>query len=176
VNKPEGGNVGRIPLELDGMDMRAAPIEERKDVLADPLRSPHDSIAFNENFSSDGATIYKHARTTRLRVYRQQAARFALSRWPLGALDQGQESQGARGEARSRRGLELTEIKRDITPIEIKWSHMYRWVMTVRPGGRPTPDVPRHQGRRPRSLTSRGNKLPTRPEPSPLGVLFCGNS
>jgi ATP-dependent DNA ligase len=35
--------------------------EERKEVLADLLRSPHDSIAFNENFSGDGVTIYKHA-------------------------------------------------------------------------------------------------------------------
>jgi ATP-dependent DNA ligase len=41
--------------------MRAAPIEERKKVLADLLRSPHDGIAFNENFSGDGATIYEHA-------------------------------------------------------------------------------------------------------------------
>jgi bifunctional non-homologous end joining protein LigD len=48
-------------LELDGRDMRAAPIEERKEVLADLLRSPRDGIAFNENFSGDGVTIYKHA-------------------------------------------------------------------------------------------------------------------
>jgi bifunctional non-homologous end joining protein LigD len=47
-------------LELDGRDMRAAPIEKRKEALADLLRSPHDGIAFND-FSGDGATIYKHA-------------------------------------------------------------------------------------------------------------------
>jgi bifunctional non-homologous end joining protein LigD len=48
-------------LELDGRDVRAAPIEERKGALADLLKSPRDGIAFNENFSGDGATIYKHA-------------------------------------------------------------------------------------------------------------------
>ena len=30
-------------------------------MLAGLLGSPHDGIAFNENFSGDGATIYKHA-------------------------------------------------------------------------------------------------------------------
>jgi bifunctional non-homologous end joining protein LigD len=48
-------------LELDGRNMRVAPIERRKEVLAGLLGSPHDGIAFNENFSGDGATIYKHA-------------------------------------------------------------------------------------------------------------------
>jgi bifunctional non-homologous end joining protein LigD len=48
-------------LELNGRDMRSAAIEERKGALADLLRSPHGGIAFNENFSGDGATIYEHA-------------------------------------------------------------------------------------------------------------------
>jgi ATP-dependent DNA ligase len=48
-------------LELDGHDLRRAPIEERKATLAKLLRRPIDGIAFNEHYSGDGAIIYKHA-------------------------------------------------------------------------------------------------------------------
>jgi bifunctional non-homologous end joining protein LigD len=48
-------------LELDGQDLRRAPIEERKATLAKLLRPSIDGIAFNEHYSGDGAIIYKHA-------------------------------------------------------------------------------------------------------------------
>jgi bifunctional non-homologous end joining protein LigD len=48
-------------LELDGHDLRRAPIEERKATLAKLLRRPVDGIAFNEHYSGDGASIYKQA-------------------------------------------------------------------------------------------------------------------
>jgi ATP-dependent DNA ligase len=48
-------------LELDGHDLRRAPIEERKATLAKLLRRPVDGIAFNEHYSGDGGVIYKHA-------------------------------------------------------------------------------------------------------------------
>ena len=48
-------------LELDGKDLRRAPIEERKAALAKLLRRQRDGIAFNEHYSGDGAIIYKHA-------------------------------------------------------------------------------------------------------------------
>jgi bifunctional non-homologous end joining protein LigD len=48
-------------LELDGQDLRRAPIEERKTTLAKLLRKPPDGVAFNEHYSGDGAIIYKHA-------------------------------------------------------------------------------------------------------------------
>src|SRR5204863_5750444 len=48
-------------LELDGHDLRRAPIEERKAALAELLRPPIDGIAFNEQYSGDGAIIYRHA-------------------------------------------------------------------------------------------------------------------
>jgi bifunctional non-homologous end joining protein LigD len=48
-------------IELDGRDMRLAPIEERKAALAKLLRRSIDGIAFNEHYSGDGAIIYKHA-------------------------------------------------------------------------------------------------------------------
>ena len=48
-------------IELDGEDLRRAPLEHRKHALADLLRSPDDGIAFNKHFDGDGAIIFKHA-------------------------------------------------------------------------------------------------------------------
>jgi ATP-dependent DNA ligase len=48
-------------LEVNGEDVRPAPIEDRKRRLAGLLRLPHDGIALNETFREDGALIYKHA-------------------------------------------------------------------------------------------------------------------
>ena len=48
-------------LELDGRDMRRAPIEERKAALAKLLRKPSNGIALNEHYTGDGAIIYRHA-------------------------------------------------------------------------------------------------------------------
>ena len=48
-------------LELDGKDMRRAPIEERKAALAKLLRRTSGGIVFNEHYKADGAIIYKHA-------------------------------------------------------------------------------------------------------------------
>jgi ATP-dependent DNA ligase len=42
-------------IELDGEDLRHAPIEERKGLLAKLLRHPHEGIAFNEHHTDDGA-------------------------------------------------------------------------------------------------------------------------
>ncbi len=47
-------------IELDGKDMRRAPIEERKATLAKLPSRALDGIAFND-YSGDGAIIYKHA-------------------------------------------------------------------------------------------------------------------
>ena len=49
-------------LELDGNDLRQAPIEERKAVLGWLLkRNRCDGITFNEHHALDGAIIFKHA-------------------------------------------------------------------------------------------------------------------
>jgi bifunctional non-homologous end joining protein LigD len=47
--------------EVDGKDLRRAPIEERKRTLAKLLSHPHAGIAFNQHYDADGAIIYKHA-------------------------------------------------------------------------------------------------------------------
>ena len=48
-------------LELDGRDLRRAPIEDRKALLANLLRRSHAGIVFNEHYDGDGAILYKHA-------------------------------------------------------------------------------------------------------------------
>lgn len=48
-------------LELDGVDLRPRPIEERKRALAKLLRRPHPGIALNEHYEEDGTIIFKHA-------------------------------------------------------------------------------------------------------------------
>ena len=51
-------------IELDGTDLRKAPIEQRKDLLAKvvaTVRRSHPGIALNEHYEGDGAMIYEHA-------------------------------------------------------------------------------------------------------------------
>jgi hypothetical protein len=50
-------------LELEGHDFSPAPLEERKYVLGNLLRSvrgSHASITLNEHYEGDGAPIYRH--------------------------------------------------------------------------------------------------------------------
>jgi bifunctional non-homologous end joining protein LigD len=48
-------------LELDGKDLRGAPLEERKGALARLLRGAHSSIVLNEHYEADGAIVYREA-------------------------------------------------------------------------------------------------------------------
>jgi bifunctional non-homologous end joining protein LigD len=48
-------------IELDGQDMRRTPIEARKRMLSDLLRSSHPGITFNKHFGGDGEAIFEHA-------------------------------------------------------------------------------------------------------------------
>ena len=48
-------------LELDGQDMRRAPLEERKAALAKLLHRTSGGIVYNEHYEAEGAIIYKHA-------------------------------------------------------------------------------------------------------------------
>jgi bifunctional non-homologous end joining protein LigD len=48
-------------IELNGKDLRRAPIEERKLILAKLLSHPHDGIAFNEHHTGDAAIFFKQA-------------------------------------------------------------------------------------------------------------------
>jgi bifunctional non-homologous end joining protein LigD len=50
-------------LTINGEDVRREPIEQRKAELAKLLRRPPDGIALNEQFTGDGAIIYRHACT-----------------------------------------------------------------------------------------------------------------
>jgi bifunctional non-homologous end joining protein LigD len=48
-------------IEIDGKDLRCAPIEQRKHALADLLQRERDGIVFNVHYDCDGATLFKHA-------------------------------------------------------------------------------------------------------------------
>jgi bifunctional non-homologous end joining protein LigD len=48
-------------LELDGGDLRGAPIETRKATLKGLLRRTHGGVAFSKHFEADGAIVYRHA-------------------------------------------------------------------------------------------------------------------
>jgi bifunctional non-homologous end joining protein LigD len=48
-------------LELDGEDLRHAPIETRKLTLKSLLRGKHGGITFNQHFEADGMIVYRHA-------------------------------------------------------------------------------------------------------------------
>jgi len=48
-------------IEVDGKDLRGAPIEERKLALADVLCQERNGVVFNVHYDCDGVTIFKHA-------------------------------------------------------------------------------------------------------------------
>ena len=84
-------------IELDDEDIRNAPIEQRKDLLADLLRRverSHCGMTLNEHYEGDGATIYEHACRFRSRGYLSKP--LALSLRPRGQLAQDRKSSFAR--------------------------------------------------------------------------------
>jgi bifunctional non-homologous end joining protein LigD len=48
-------------IELDGEDLRRAPIEHRKRKLSRLVRTPHPGIVLNEHFEGDDDIVYQHA-------------------------------------------------------------------------------------------------------------------
>jgi bifunctional non-homologous end joining protein LigD len=48
-------------IEIDGKDLRSAPLEQRKEALADLLHRERDGIAFNVHYDCEGAAVFKHA-------------------------------------------------------------------------------------------------------------------
>jgi len=48
-------------LELDGEDLRSAPIETRKATLKGLLRRAHPGLTYNQHFAADGESVYRHA-------------------------------------------------------------------------------------------------------------------
>jgi ATP-dependent DNA ligase len=48
-------------IELEGEDLRRAPIEHRKGKLARLVRTPHPGIVLNEHYDGDGDIVYQHA-------------------------------------------------------------------------------------------------------------------
>jgi bifunctional non-homologous end joining protein LigD len=79
-------------------------------VLADLLRSPRDGIAFNENFSGDGVTIYKHACGLGCEgiVSKRLGSPYRASRSPHWIKVKNPKAPAVK---RSRRGLELSRAR-----------------------------------------------------------------
>jgi ATP-dependent DNA ligase len=48
-------------IELDGKDLRRAPIEHRRHKLARLLRTPRPGIVLNEYYEGDGSIVFEHA-------------------------------------------------------------------------------------------------------------------
>lgn len=48
-------------IELDGRDLRALPIEQRKRTLAKTIRGPRPGIVVNEYYEGDGEAVFRHA-------------------------------------------------------------------------------------------------------------------
>jgi bifunctional non-homologous end joining protein LigD len=48
-------------IEIDGKDLRRAPIEERKHMLADLVGRQRDGIVLDVHYDCEGATVFKHA-------------------------------------------------------------------------------------------------------------------
>jgi bifunctional non-homologous end joining protein LigD len=48
-------------IELEGEDLRRAPIEHRKRQLAKLVRTPHPGIVLNEHYDGDGDIVFKYA-------------------------------------------------------------------------------------------------------------------
>jgi hypothetical protein len=84
-------------LELDGEDLRGAPIEVRKAALAKLLSLPGAGIVLNAHYEAEGVTVYRQALCARVRGHRLEAARLALRSRPRSMLGQGQEPAGASG-------------------------------------------------------------------------------
>jgi bifunctional non-homologous end joining protein LigD len=94
-------------LELDGHDLRRAPIEERKATLAKLLHRPPGGIAFNQHYSGDGAIIYKHACALGCEgiVSKRLGSPYRSER--ADCWVKVKKPGGASGHARSRGGVEL---------------------------------------------------------------------
>jgi bifunctional non-homologous end joining protein LigD len=48
-------------IELDGADLRRAPIEQRKQKLSRLVRTPHPGIVLNDHYDGDVDVVFKHA-------------------------------------------------------------------------------------------------------------------
>jgi hypothetical protein len=84
-------------IELNGIDLRPARIEEPKGKLADLLHRVQDGIAFNPALPRRQRDHLQARLRARLRGYRLEAAGLALPLLPGRSLAQNQESSRARG-------------------------------------------------------------------------------
>ena len=92
-------------IELDGEDLRRAPIEHRKQKLARLVRAPHPGIVVNEHYDGDGEIVFKYACKLGCEGIVSKRLGSPYRSGPFAALGEGQEPESAGSEARSGRGL-----------------------------------------------------------------------
>jgi bifunctional non-homologous end joining protein LigD len=85
-------------IELDGRDLRQDAWETRREALAALLRKSGNGVRLSEHLDGHGALMFRRACAMGL-GHCVEAAGCALSIGALAALDQGEESGGARGAA-----------------------------------------------------------------------------
>jgi ATP-dependent DNA ligase len=103
-------------IELDGDDLRREPLNVRKATLASVLARAAPGLQLNEHLEADGPDVFHHACMLGLEGI---VSKFAVSFRSFAALDQEQEPERARGEARSGRGLGTMAVPSFGTPIDI---------------------------------------------------------
>jgi hypothetical protein len=108
-------------IELDGADLRRAPIEHRKHKLSQLVRTPRPGIVLYEHYDGEGDIVFKYACKLRLRRHRFEAAWLPVSVGMVCALGEGEKSQSASCQTRGRRGLgpvNVTERKTKVILVE----------------------------------------------------------
>jgi hypothetical protein len=90
-------------IELDGEDLRNAPIEQRKGLLGNLVRVVHYGITLNEHYEGDGATIYRHPVALVARASYRNGSAHAIA---LAAL-----TTGLRSRIRRRQPLNVSRRK-----------------------------------------------------------------
>ena len=94
-------------LEIDSEDLRRVPIEQRKHRLARLLRRPKSRPCLKRAFQRRRRDRVSGSLPARLRRHRVKAAWLAIPIRSHRALDQGQEPEGASGQARGRGRLAM---------------------------------------------------------------------
>jgi hypothetical protein len=90
-------------LELDGRDMRSAPLEKRRAALAKILRPVKHGVHLSDHFEADGPIVFRHACALGVEgiVSKRNGSPYRSGRTV--DLDQGQEPGLASRQARCRR-------------------------------------------------------------------------
>jgi ATP dependent DNA ligase domain len=92
-------------IELEGENLRRAPIEHRKQKLSRLVRTPHPGIVLNEHYDGDGDIVFKYACKLGCEGIVSKRLGSPYRSGAFAALGQGKKSKGAGSQTRGRGGL-----------------------------------------------------------------------